>query len=205
MVEYIDGYLLESGGDTEIYHESEMMSLLDEVLTDEDKIKVIDKFPSSISLSDKNYSTAVIDYILQNKVDEEDLQFFISNYKILSMSTKSIFRKIFADYISEFLEEIDSVDKSLLYEVIEDTAIDIEYRRLVLANYIDDFSYPELLTLLNSVRLTEIITSLTDNKKPKVEITGYNELILEYLKTNKKIASYHQEGDSYRIYSRKHR
>ena len=99
MVEYIDGYLLESGGDTEIYHESEMMSLLDEVLTDEDKIKVIDKFPSSISLSDKNYSTAVIDYILQNKFDEEDLQFFISNYKILSMSTKSIFRKIFADYI----------------------------------------------------------------------------------------------------------
>ena len=93
----------------------------------------------------------------------------------------------------------------MLYEVIEDTAIDIEYRRLVLANYIDDFSYPELLTLLNSVRLTEIITSLTDNKKPKVEITGYNELILEYLKTNKKIASYHQEGDSYRIYSRKHR
>ncbi|MDG4525536.1 DNA-binding protein [Streptococcus suis] len=205
LIEYIDGYLLESGGDTEIYHEREMMSLLDEVLTDEDKFKVIDKFPSSISLSDKNYSTAVIDYILQNKFDEEDLQFFISNYKILSMSTKSIFRKIFADYISEFLEEIDSVDKSLLYEVIEDTAIDIEHRRLVLANYIDDFSYPELLTLLNSVRLTEIITSLTDNKKPKVEITGYNELILEYLKTNKKIASYHQEGDSYRIYSRKHR
>lgn len=205
LIEYIDGYLLESGGDTEIYHEREMISLLDEVLTDEDKFKVIDKFPSSISLSDKNYSTAVIDYILQNKFDEEDLQFFISNYKILSMSTKSIFRKIFADYISEFLEEIDSVDKSLLYEVIEDTAIDIEHRRLVLANYIDDFSYPELLTLLNSVRLTEIITSLTDNKKPKVEITGYNELILEYLKTNKKIASYHQEGDSYRIYSRKHR
>ena len=70
---------------------------------------------------------------------------------------------------------------------------------------LSNVSYPELLTLLNSVRLTEIITSLTDNKKPKVEITGYNELILEYLKTNKKIASYHQEGDSYRIYSRKHR
>ncbi|WP_312314805.1 DNA-binding protein [Streptococcus parasuis] len=205
LIEYIDEYLLESGGDTEIYHEREMMSLLDEVLTDEDKFKVIDKFPSSISLSDKNYSTAVTDYILQNKFDEEDLQFFISNYKILSMSTKSIFRKIFADYISGFLEEIDSVDKSLLYEVIEDAAIDIEHRRLVLANYIDDFSYPELLTLLNSVRLTEIITSLTDNKKPKVEITGYNDLILENLKTNKKIASYHQEGDSYRIYSRKHR
>ncbi|HEM6305769.1 TPA: DNA-binding protein [Streptococcus suis] len=205
LIEYIEGYLLENEGDTDVYHESEMISLLDEVLTDEDKFKVIDKFPSSISLSDKNYSTAVIDYILQNKFDEEDLKFFISNYKILSISTKSIFRKIFADYISEFLNEIDSVDKSLLYEVIEDTAIDIEHRRLVLANYIDDFSYPELLTLLNSVRLMEIITSLTDNKKPKVEITGYNELILEYLKTNKKIASYHQEGDSYRIYSRKHR
>lgn len=205
LKKYLEGYLAEKTGNIVVYHEHEMLSLLYEELTDEDKFKIIDKFSSSISLSDKNYSTAVIDYILQNKFDEEDLQFFIINYKSLAASTKSIFRKIFADYIDEVLEEVDSVDKSLLNEVIEDPAIEIECRRFVLANYIDDFSYPEILTLLNSVKLTEIITALTENKNPKVEITDYNGLILEYLKVNKKISSYPQEGNSYRIYSRNHR
>lgn len=203
LIEYIDEYLLESGGDTEIYHEREMMSLLDEVLTDEDKFKVIDKFPSSISLSDKNYSTAVIDYILQNKFDESDLEYILCGYTSFEFSTRKLVEKIFADYFDDILEEGYSVNKELLQSVIENTDIDLSKRRLILAKYLNEFTYDEVLSLFRVLDLTEIILGLTDRKNPKIKNTNYNKSILQYLEINKKIASYRLEGDGYRIYSRK--
>ncbi|MHC3900106.1 hypothetical protein ACXOQJ_09740, partial [Streptococcus thermophilus] len=77
LTEYIDEYLLENVEDTDIYQETEMFNLLQEGLTDERKFKIIDRFSNNISLSDKNYSIAVIDYILQNKFDESDLEYIL--------------------------------------------------------------------------------------------------------------------------------
>lgn len=203
LTEYIDEYLLENVEDTDIYQETEMFNLLQEGLTDERKFKIIDRFSNNISLSDKNYSTAVIDYILQNKFDESDLEYILCGYTSFEFSTRKLVEKIFADYFDDILEEGYSVNKELLQSVIENTDIDLSERRLILAKYLNEFTYDEVLSLFRVLDLTEIILALTDRKNPKIKNTNYNKSILQYLKINKKIASYQLEGDGYRIYSRK--
>lgn len=203
LKKYLEGYLAEKTGNFVVYHEHEMLSLLEQGLTDEDKFKIIDRFSNNISLSDKNYSTAVIDYILQNKFDESDLEYILCGYTSFEFSTRKLVEKIFADYFDDILEEGYSVNKELLQSVIENTDIDLSERRLILAKYLNEFTYDEVLSLFRVLDLTEIILALTDRKNPKIKNTNYNKSILQYLKINKKIASYQLEGDGYRIYSRK--
>ena len=203
LKKYLEGYLSEKTGNFVVYHEHEMLSLLEQGLTDEDKFKIIDRFSNNISLSDKNYSTAVIDYILQNKFDESDLEYILCGYTSFEFSTRKLVEKIFADYFDDILEEGYSVNKELLQSVIENTDIDLSERRLILAKYLNEFTYDEVLSLFRVLDLTEIILALTDRKNPKIKNTNYNKSILQYLKINKKIASYQLEGDGYRIYSRK--
>ncbi|HFI0910990.1 TPA: DNA-binding protein, partial [Streptococcus suis] len=66
LMEYIDEYLLENVEDTDIYQETEMFNLLQEGLTDERKFKIIDRFPTRISIEGKDYSTPLVNHILQN-------------------------------------------------------------------------------------------------------------------------------------------
>lgn len=203
LIEYIEGYLLENEGDTDVYHETEMFNLLQEGLTDERKFKIIDRFPTRISIEGKDYSTPLVNHILQNKFDESDLEYILCGYTSFEFSTRKLVEKIFADYFDDILEEGYSVNKELLQSVIENTDIDLSERRLILAKYLNEFTYDEVLSLFRVLDLTEIILALTDRKNPKIKNTNYNKSILQYLKINKKIASYQLEGDGYRIYSRK--
>ncbi|HEM4281889.1 TPA: DNA-binding protein [Streptococcus suis] len=203
LMEYIDEYLLENVEDTDIYQETEMFNLLQEGLTDERKFKIIDRFPTRISIEGKDYSTPLVNHILQNKFDESDLEYILCGYTSFEFSTRKLVEKIFADYFDDILEEGYSVNKELLQSVIENTDIDLSERRLILAKYLNEFTYDEVLSLFRVLDLTEIILALTDRKNPKIKNTNYNKSILQYLKINKKIASYQLEGDGYRIYSRK--
>ncbi|HEM4266674.1 TPA: DNA-binding protein [Streptococcus suis] len=203
LMEHIDEYLLENVEDTDIYQETEMFNLLQEGLTDERKFKIIDRFPTRISIEGKDYSTPLVNHILQNKFDESDLEYILCGYTSFEFSTRKLVEKIFADYFDDILEEGYSVNKELLQSVIENTDIDLSERRLILAKYLNEFTYDEVLSLFRVLDLTEIILALTDRKNPKIKNTNYNKSILQYLKINKKIASYQLEGDGYRIYSRK--
>lgn len=202
LKEYIEEYLLEDE-DNDIYQETEMLNLLQASLSHEWKFKIVDKFPTNVSIVDKEYSTILVDYILQNKFDESDLEYILSNYACLGVSTRRIVEQIFVDYLDEILEEGYSIKKELLQATINNSTIIIDKRRLILANYIDVFAYEEIMDLFRSLKMTELILAVTDIKNPKVDFTDYNKLILEYLKGKRKIASYRKEGNGYRIYSKK--
>ena len=202
LKEYIEEYLLEDE-DNDIYQETEMLNLLQASLSHEWKFKIVDKFPTNVSIVDKEYSTILVDYILQNKFDESDLEYILSNYDCLEVSTRKIVEQIFVDYLDEILEEGYSIKKELLQATINNSTITIDKRRLILANYIDVFADEEIMDLFRSVKMTEMILAVTDIKNPKVDFTDYNKLILDYLKGKRKIASYRKEGNGYRIYSKK--
>lgn len=202
LKEYIEEYLLEDE-DNDIYQETEMLNLLQASLSHEWKFKIVDKFPTNVSIVDKEYSTILVDYILQNKFDESDLEYILSNYDCLEVSTRKIVEQIFVDYLDEILEEGYSIKKELLQATINNSTITIDKRRLILANYIDVFADEEIMDLFRIVKMTEMILAVTDIKNPKVDFTDYNKLILEYLKGKRKIASYRKEGNGYRIYSKK--
>lgn len=202
LKEYIEEYLLEDE-DNDIYQETEMLNLLQASLSHEWKFKIVDKFPTNVSIVDKEYPTILVDYILQNKFDESDLEYILSNYDCLEVSTRKIVEQIFVDYLDEILEEGYSIKKELLQATINNSTITIDKRRLILANYIDVFADEEIMDLFRSVKMTEMILAVTDIKNPKVDFTDYNKLILEYLKGKRKIASYRTEGNGYRIYSKK--
>ena len=65
-----------------------MLNLLQASLSHEWKFKIVDKFPTNVSIVDKEYSTILVDYILQNKFDESDLEYILSNYDCLEVSTR---------------------------------------------------------------------------------------------------------------------
>ncbi|GAA5351007.1 YobI family P-loop NTPase [Streptococcus uberis] len=205
LTEYIDEYLIEDVENTDIYRETEMFNLLQEGLTDERKLKIIDRFPTSISIMGNDYSTPLVDYILQNKFNESDLEFILANYNTLGESTKRIVEEIFVKNLTEILEEDYLVTNEMLRATIKNIGLNVEKRRLILAKYLDKFTFNDILDLLEIVQMTEIISALTNRKNPKVCITDYNKIILEYLKRNNKIASYRIEEDGYRVFSRKNK
>lgn len=47
------------------------------------------------------------------------------------------------------------------------------------------------------------MSNISKSKNPKLTITEVNEGILEYLKSEGKISSYHEEDSFYRVYSKR--
>ncbi|HFU3963858.1 TPA: DNA-binding protein [Streptococcus suis] len=205
VTEYIEGYLLGNEDSTDIYDESEMLDLLDTYITVNQKLEIVDKFSNKIAITEKDYPTKVINHILQTKFDNTDLEHILSNYDLFETSTQRLVEELFVNYLSEILEKKYFIKMELLRAAIKNGEINMEKRRITLANYLDRFTFEEMMDLFRCVQMNELISALTEGKKPRVGITDYNEMILEYLKTNKKIASYPKDGNMYRIYSRKAR
>ncbi len=206
ILEYIDSYIQEFT-DINVYNEEEALQVLDENITIEDAISIVDCFKTNISIQNKAYSAKLQGHILKNRFDEDDLEYIVSNYSDFSKEVQKIIENISQTHIDDILSGEITVDTSLLKKIISIDDIDIESRQILLSKQLSNFTALELNEQLQKVRLLEIYNNLmsdiSKSKNPKLTITEVNEGILEYLKSEGKISSYHEEGSFYRVYSKR--
>ena len=206
ILEYIDSYIQEFT-DINVYNEEEALQVLDENITIEDAISIVDCFKTNISIQNKAYSAKLQGHILKNRFDEDDLEYIVSNYSDFSKEVQKIIENISQTHIDDILSGEITVDTSLLKKIISIDDIDIESRQILLSKQLSNFTALELNEQLQKVRLLEIYNNLmsdiSKSKNPKLTITEVNEGILEYLKSEGKISSYHEEDSFYRVYSKR--
>lgn len=207
---YIESYLeFDDNQDVEdnygdIYHESELLELLEENTSEENKKKVIDHFDNGVSISNKSYSITITNYILENKFDESDLEYLLANYDNLDVTTKRITEGIFSEWYEMVLSEEYPVSKHLLYAVLNNEEVNVDKRKLILSEFLSELTYSEIVDLLKVVRLDTIIIAINGNgKRPRIQKTYYNKKILDYLDKNNKISTYSEHGEYYQINSYK--
>ncbi|BAK27928.1 DNA-binding protein [Streptococcus gallolyticus subsp. gallolyticus] len=207
---YIEGYLeFDDNQDVEdnygdIYHESELLELLEENISEENKKKVIDHFDNGVSISNKSYSLTITNYILENKFDESDLEYLLANYDNLDEPTKRITESIFSEWYETVLTEKYPINKHLLYAVLNNEEVNVEKRKLILSEFLSEFTDSEVVDLLKVVGLDTIIIAINGNgKRPRIQKTYYNKKILDYLDKNNKISTYSEHGEYYQINSYK--
>ncbi|SEI37120.1 hypothetical protein SAMN05216460_0012 [Streptococcus sp. 45] len=207
---YIESYLeFDDNQDVEdnygdIYHESELLELLEENISEENKKKVIDHFDNGVSISNKSYSLTITNYILENKFDESDLEYLLANYDNLDEPTKRITESIFSEWYETVLTEKYPINKHLLYAALNNEEVNVEKRKLILSEFLSEFTDSEVVDLLKVVGLDTIIIAISGNgKRPRIQKTYYNKKILDYLDKNNKISTYSEHGEYYQINSYK--
>lgn len=188
----------------DIYHESELLELLEENISEENKKKVIDHFDNGVSISNKSYSLTITNYILENKFDESDLEYLLANYDNLDEPTKRITESIFSEWYETVLTEKYPINKHLLYAALNNEEVNVEKRKLILSEFLSEFTDSEVVDLLKVVGLDTIIIAISGNgKRPRIQKTYYNKKILDYLDKNNKISTYSEHGEYYQINSYK--
>ena len=110
-------------------------------------------------------------------------------------------------FIEKILSEELTFDKQLLSRIISVETIDITSRQVLLSRQLSDFSLQELNEKLQIIKLLEsynnLMSIINRSGNPKLEINEINKNILEFLKNNDKLSSYREEGEHYRVYSKK--
>ena len=201
---YIESYLEFDDNHGDIYHEREMLELLEENISEETKKKVIEHFDNGVSISNKSYGITITNYILENKFDESDLEYLLANYDNLDVTTKRITESIFSEWYETVLTGEYPVSEHLLYAVLNNEEVNVEKRKLILSEFLSEFTDSEIVDLLKVVGLDAIIIAINRNgKRPRIPKTYYNKKILDYLDKNNKISTYSEHGEYYQINSYK--
>ncbi len=144
---------------------------------------------------------------LGNLFDEEDLDYIISDYPTFNQEVQNVIFNKTKSFIEEIVSEELTLDKQLLSRIISVETIDITSRQVLLSRQLSDFSSQELNEKLQIVKLLEcynnVMSIISRNGNPKLEINEINKNILEFLKNNDKLSSYREERSYYRGYSKK--
>lgn len=206
ILRYLDGYI-QNLEDSYVYDEEEIIQVLDMNISDTKAISIAEQFEGTISIQDKAFSPSLQAYILENLFDAEDLEYIVINYSAFNQEIQNVIFNKTKSFIEEIVSEELTLDKQLLCRIISVETIDITSRQVLLSRQLSDFSHQELNEKLRIVELLEsydnLISIISRNGNPKLEINEINKNILEFLKNNDKLSSYREEGEHYRVYSKK--
>ena len=176
-------------------------------ISDTKAISIAEQFEGTISIQDKAFSPCLQAYILENLFDAEDLEYIAINYSAFNQEIQNVIFNKTKSFIEEILSEELTLDKQLLSRIISVETIDITSRQVLLSRQLSDFSLQELNEKLQIVKLLEsynnLMSIINRSGNLKLEINEINKNILEFLKNNDKLSFYREEGEHYRVYSKK--
>ncbi|MFM0589820.1 YobI family P-loop NTPase [Streptococcus suis] len=206
ILRYLDGYI-QNLEDSNVYDEEEIIQVLDMNISDTKAISIAEKFEGTISIQDKAFSPSLQAYILENLFDAEDLEYIVINYSAFNQEIQNVIFNKTKSFIEEIVSEELTLDKHLLCRIISVETIDITSRQVLFSRQLSDFSQQKLNEKLQIVNLLEsydtLMSTISRGRNPKLEINEINKNILEFLKNNNKLSSYREEGEYYRVYSKK--
>lgn len=191
--------------DEEILNEDEILNLLGESnISDEHKISLIEKYPSSISLKENNFSEKVQLFIIKSNFEEEDLFYLVENYDKGSSEMKKMIESLSITYVEKISNTQCLLSYNLLFEIMSNTEVDEYYKKVILYNNLDELNVDEIIECMSSANFDKFV-KLFNGKNPKILITDENRNILNYFKEKGWISSFKQDpkfSGYYRAYGR---
>lgn len=177
----------------ETFDEEEMLYLLEQDIPEADKLTLLSYASEPISIEEKNLSTELQEYIIENHYDESDLEYVLAHYSDFSEKTKSVIYKLaFHDY-AMMLDKNIMLNDELAIDLLNDEDIEKNDRIELLITQVGlEMKKETAVEAFPAVGLSELV-KVFKGKHPIIIDTNENERLLDELKARKWISSYKEE------------
>ena len=185
----------------ELFSQEELLKILDWNISDEVKISLLKFSNESITVVNKNYSTPVCVYILDNNLEHSDLMSLFSSFEQWQDPVQDKIFDYAIDNIASIINNADDVSKRLLDELFcaeqlgKDAKINLLIALMPTAN---GNRIKEILVLL---KLDSYIKIFDARTKPQFEISNESEKLLEAFRENGFIQDYMESSKNEGYYT----
>ena len=181
---------------------AEILELLLTPISDAYKLKLLEFTTEEISIQGKNYSSEIVEYILNNNYDSDDFGYLVANYGPFKKSTKDIIDAKCLENIAEIIAVARVLDSRLYNTLINDTQINVDNKIELLAIQISSLSVDETKKSLRAMSLDDYC-GLFDRKQTVVDYNARSQRLLEiFAKHDWAFTSDEQDDGTIRIYGK---
>lgn len=180
IVHNIDTYM-DDVIDDDCFDHDEMLSLLDEPISEIYKVRLLKFSKVEISIRDKNYSDEVLEHILIHNFNNSDLDYLLSSFEDISEPIQKIIIQKCLDNINSVILVGMTLDSRLYDALIKSPKIGTDSKVKLLAVQILTLSKDDALNSLNSMGFNNYCR-LFSRKQAVVDDNVLNKRILEILK-----------------------
>jgi hypothetical protein len=205
IIRHIQDYI-QIVSDSSIYVFSEVLKLLNESISDELKIELIelDKNKTQISVKEKQYSDELCSYILTHRFVISELNYISDNYDKFGIKSKKAILNLAISNLDTLKNRLDKVSRSLFTAMFEFQDLSIDKREQLFLTLATNASEAEIkiwLPLIGRKEFLWLYQKKTKNKS--FDKTDFNKKLLEILKTRKLIENYELDDNEKYIVHRK--
>lgn len=169
----------------EVAASNEVIEILElDILADDSKKELLAEIEDEVTITGMNYSDEVILYILDNNFCLGDLSGLCERYESYSDGVKKSIIRITEENLDEVIENVKTVNVSLLMELISKVSIELLKRVSLLAHNMKHLTSRECLKCLLLVNAKEISKLFDKQARPRIPVDEVNQLIMCSLKEN---------------------
>lgn len=181
----------------ELFSQQELNDvLLDGEIDEQLKLGLLEFSEETIYVRDKDYSSNILKYILENNFDENELIYLIENYEKYEEDIKDKIFELTIERLNEFSESIKEISPELVKRILVDNQINNEVK-IDFLNEVNEVNY--LKKYFKYMGLKEYNGIFNKNSEIKVEKSDFNYRVLEKLKNDNLIDNFNEEGLCYTV------
>jgi hypothetical protein len=174
---------------------NELLSVIQEDIPDEYKLRLLALTSDHISIQLKNLTMKVQVYILSNNFDPEDIEYCLKIYSNSDKPLRSILLERIVEKISD-VEEKEDIPVSVLDDLFEQNGISINEKINLFQTNLKRFEKHQIKPILEKLEMVELLKIYNFNA-PTIEANAINLIFLEVFKEKGLIRSYSEKENRY--------
>ena len=184
----------------ELFSQNELEEILKWNIDDSIKLKLLEYSKQKISVIGKSYSENVCIYILQNKLDEDDMLKLFKDYENQSEKIKGCVREYAERNINLLKSNTSEINRSLLEKIMYSNSVAITDKIDLFIAKLSQMNKATILKYLEVLGLNEFLTIFEPRRKVVVQINEQNKKILQAFCDQGKISSFVEDENNKGFY-----
>lgn len=178
-----------------IFDFNELIYILDSDVENELKLQLLEFTNLKISVENKEYSPELFEYIMDNNFDIDDIPYLFSSFEKFDDSIKNKVIGIAIENISMIINSPENVSEKLKDVLLQFPDDDLEKNKKckLFAAIMPNIDKGKVKNILDMLELNEYKKIFEERKRPKIEISEENQLLLEAFKKKKYIVNYEED------------
>lgn len=185
----------------ELFSQEELLKILDWDISDEVKISLLKFSNGPITVVNKNYSTPVCVYILDNNLEHSDLRSLFSSFEQWQDLVQDKIFDYAIDNIASIINNADDVSKRLLDELFCAGQLDKDAKINLLIALMPTANSNRIKEILVLLKLDNYIKIFDARTKPQFEISNESEKLLKAFRENGFIQDYMESSENEGYYT----
>lgn len=181
------------------YDHNEVLLVLETHVKDKFKIELLKYASDKISIQRKNYSDAVVKYILKHNLDENDIPSLLKDYPHGNNEINEVIKRIALERITEILNSKPVISYELLIALLSETKLSIDNKKELVVLYLPGMNQIQAKACFQILQMGAFL-SLFSRKRPKFAAIPINEKILSILRQKGWITKFEIDKDNSNCY-----